>query len=139
MCRLVMAHIYIGNKVRLAPNVTFRGGNHVTDIVGRFMFDITDAEKRPYDDEDVHIEDDVWIGTNVTILKGVTIGRGCVVAAGAVVNKSLPPYTIGGGCPARVLKHRFSADQIIAHEKLLYPEELRLSLKDIQIHFEHEK
>lgn len=56
--------------------------------------------------EDILLEEDVWLGANVTILKGVSIGRGAVVAAGAVVTKSIPPYEIWGGVPARKLKER---------------------------------
>ena len=65
------------------------------------------------------IEDGCWIGANVTILKGVTIGRGSVVAAGAVVTRSCPPYSIVGGVPARVIKPRFTAEEIEEHESLL--------------------
>ena len=54
----------------------------------------------------VTIADDVWIGAHASILKGVTIGEGAVVAAGAVVTRSVEPYTIVGGVPARVLGHR---------------------------------
>ncbi len=53
------------------------------------------------------IEDDVWIGARATILGGVTIGRGAIVAAGAVVTKSVPPFTIVAGVPAKPLKIRF--------------------------------
>lgn len=49
----------------------------------------------------VVIEDFVWIGNRAIILPGVTLGRGCVVASGAVVTKSVPPWTIVGGVPAR--------------------------------------
>lgn len=65
------------------------------------------------------IENDVWCGANVTILKGVTIGRGSVVAAGAVVTKSFPPYNIIGGVPAKLLKMRFTPEQIAEHERLI--------------------
>lgn len=76
-------------------------------------------EKLPENDAPVVIEDDVWCGANVTILKGVTIGRGSVVAAGAVVTRSCPPYSIIGGVPAKVLKMRFTAEEIEEHERLL--------------------
>ncbi|HWB62913.1 MAG TPA: acyltransferase, partial [Chitinophagales bacterium] len=55
--------------------------------------------------EAVIIEDNVWIATRATVLKGVRIGRNAVVAAGAVVTKDVPPYTVVGGNPAKVIKH----------------------------------
>lgn len=60
----------------------------------------------------VSIGSDVWIGNNVIILDGVTIGNGAVVAAGAVVTKSIDPFSVVGGVPARVLKMRFADDDI---------------------------
>lgn len=115
------ANIYIGNKVVFGPNVTIRGGNHIFDIPGRFIHDFTDKDKRSKDDQDVHIEDDVWVGTNVTILKGVTLGRGCIIAAGAVVTKSVPPYVIYGGVPAKFIGLRFkSIEDVVKHERTLF-------------------
>lgn len=70
-------------------------------------------------DQPVVIEDEVWCGANVTILKGVTLGRGSVVAAGAVVTKSFPPYSIIGGVPAKLLKMRFTPEEIEMHERKL--------------------
>lgn len=75
--------------------------------------------KDPDNDQDVIIEGDNWIGMNTTILKGVTIGRGCIVAAGAIVTKSTPPYSIVAGVPAKVIKMRFSEEDIIRHESAL--------------------
>ena len=60
----------------------------------------------------VEIGHDVWIGTNVTILPSVKIGNGAIIAAGAVVTKDIPDYAIVGGVPAKVLKYRFSDDEI---------------------------
>lgn len=54
------------------------------------------------------IESDVWIGQFATLARGVTLGTGCVVGANAVVTKSVPPYAIVGGNPARVIRMRFS-------------------------------
>ena len=76
--------------------------------------------KIPENDQDVLIEGDVWCGANVTILKGVTIGRGSIVAAGSVVTKSCPPYSIIGGVPAKLIKKRFSEEEIKLHELMLY-------------------
>lgn len=64
------------------------------------------------------IGNDVWIGSNALILQGVTIGNGAVIAGGAVVTKDVPPYTIVGGVPAKVIKKRFNDEQIKFLEKL---------------------
>ena len=114
------APLTIGRKVIFGPNPTIITGNHCINKIGKFIADITDAEKFPENDAPVVIEDDVWCGANVTILKGVTIGRGSVVAAGAVVTKSFPPYSIIGGVPAKIIRMRFTPEQIIEHEKILY-------------------
>lgn len=111
-----IAHIYIGNYVVFGPNVTIRGGDHRTDVIGKHIIEISESEKLPENDKDVNIEDGVWIGCNVTILKGVRIGRGAVVAAGAVVTKDVPQYSIVGGNPAKVIKYRFTPEEIERHE-----------------------
>ncbi len=56
----------------------------------------------------VVIEDDVWIGTRAIILPGVRVGAGSIIGAGAVVTKSVPPYSIVAGNPARVVKSRLT-------------------------------
>lgn len=101
------------------PNLTIITGDHHY-CVGKFVDEISDDDKIPENDSDVVIEEDVWCGANVIILKGVTIGRGSIVAAGAVVTKSCPPYSIIGGVPAKVIKNKFSSEQISEHERLLY-------------------
>ena len=68
--------------------------------------------------EDVRIGNDVFIGENVTLLSGVTIGNGAVVAAGAVVTKDVPAYAIVGGVPAKLIRFRFSQEQIDAFERI---------------------
>lgn len=60
----------------------------------------------------VIIGNDVWIGDRVTIKGGVTIGDGAIVAMNACVTKDVPPYAIVGGVPAKIIRYRFSEDQI---------------------------
>lgn len=126
------AHIYIEDFVLFGPNVTIRGGDHRIDLVNKHIFQITDEEKLPENDKDVHIGTGVWVGCNVTILKGVRIGRGAVVAAGAVVTKDVPPYSIVGGNPAKVIKFRGTVQEIINHELVLYREDMRLTPEEIK-------
>lgn len=64
----------------------------------------------------IRIGSDVWIGARAVILDGVEIGHGAIIAANSVVNKNVPPYSIVGGIPARVIRYRFTDDII---EKLL--------------------
>lgn len=92
--------ISIGNYVHTGVNVMFMAFNH-----GFYTTDIPTKEQ-DYLDAPIVVEDDVWIGAGSIILAGVTIGTGAIIAAGAVVNKDVPPYSIVGGVPAKVLKFR---------------------------------
>lgn len=105
--------------------------------VGRLFRTIKETEKAKGLDKDVVVEEDCWIGVNVTILSGVTIGRGCTVAAGAVVTKSTPPYSICGGVPAKFIKFYWSIDQILEHEKQIYPIESRIPRNALEDFFSH--
>ncbi|MDR3411722.1 MAG: CatB-related O-acetyltransferase [Formivibrio sp.] len=58
------------------------------------------------------VENDVWIGMDATLARGIRLGNGCVVAAGAVVTKDVPPYSVVGGNPARIIRYRFDDDTI---------------------------
>lgn len=96
----VNERIEIGNDVMIAHDVSIIDTNHnFSDLEIPIM-------KQGIITLPIKIEDDVWIGSNVVILKGVTIGKGSIVAAGAVVNKSVPPHTIVGGVPCKVLYSR---------------------------------
>lgn len=122
--------IVIGSKVMFGPEVAIHGGNHTTTLLGRFMSDVGEEEKRENDDLGVTIEDDVWVGTKAIILDGVTIGRGSIVGAGAIVTKSVPPYSIVAGNPAKILRFRWDIETIIEHEEILYSPDKRYA-KDI--------
>ncbi len=87
-------HIRIGKNVQIANGVILMDN----DFHG---VDNRDAEPV---NESIIIGDNVWLATRVTVLKGVTIGEGAVVASGAVVTKDVPPYTLVGGVPAKVIR-----------------------------------
>ena len=112
-----ISSIEIGNKVMFGPNVTIIGGNHNTKKIGEYMFDV--EEKGPFDDLPVVIKDDVWIGTGAIILKGVTVGEGSIIGAGSVVNRDVPPYSVVGGVPAKILKFRFDKSELEYHKRVL--------------------
>lgn len=87
--------IKIGNNVQVTDNVSFHthgGGNCIRkehpefDVFGK-----------------IEIEDWVYIGAWSHIMPGVTIGEGALVAAGSVVTKSVPPHTVVGGNPAKII------------------------------------
>jgi virginiamycin A acetyltransferase len=61
---------------------------------------------------DIIVENDVWIGAKSTIMSGVKIENGAVIAACSVVTKDVPPYAIVGGNPAKIIRYRFTPEQI---------------------------
>lgn len=130
-CVVVAAEskVRIGSHVMFGPNVTLVGGGHNIDLVGLPMAQV--RKKSGKEDLGVIIEDDVWIGTGAIVLRGVIVGRGAVVAAGSIVTKSVPPYSIVGGNPARVLRFRWTVEEILRHESLLYLPEERLSQEEV--------
>ena len=82
-----------------------------TNILDTNIHEITiDGTQHPRSSP-VRIEDGVWIGTGATILPGVTVGAGAVIAAGSVVTKDVPPATLVGGNPAKVIRHNVSWQQ----------------------------
>ena len=92
--------IEIGSHVLTGPHVTIVSENHIYKDPDTLIRD------QGLDRAKVKIENDVWIGCNVTILSGVTIGRGSVIAAGAVVTRSVSPYCVVAGVPARKIADR---------------------------------
>lgn len=107
-------NVEIADHVVIGPNLTIVENNHIFNVVGRYIKDSGLTKKGG-----VKIETDCWIGANVTILAGVTISRGCVIGACSCVTRSLPPYSIAVGTPARVIKRRFTDIEITEHERRL--------------------
>lgn len=115
----------------LSGGNTVLTGNHMR-VIGRFYRSIKQEEKVEGFDKDVIIEEDCWVGENVTLLQGVIIRRGTTVAAGAVVNKPTVPYSVWGGVPAKLIKVYWTIDQILEHEKQLYPEKERYTREQLE-------
>lgn len=109
--------IIIRDNVMFGPNVQIYGGNHIFNRVGKNLNE--NHKDADHVDQDVIIESDVWVGASAIILTGVIIGRGAVIGAGSVVTKSVPAYAVCAGNPCKVLKMRFSEEEIIEHEKAL--------------------
>lgn len=120
-CRIITtnAKVIIKDGVMFGPGVTIVTGNHRIDVVGKRLYEVGGKDKLPENDQDVIFEGDNWIGANSMILKGVNVGEGAVIAAGAVVTKDVPPYSIVAGVPAKVIKMRFTPEQIIEHKSVL--------------------
>ncbi|CAD6887332.1 unnamed protein product [Tilletia controversa] len=90
------AEIKIGSGVLFGPNCQLYAATHSVSLVER---DTMLERALP-----ISIEDDCWLGGAVLVMAGVTIGQGCTIGAGAVVTKSIPPYSIAVGNPARVVR-----------------------------------
>lgn len=110
-----LCDVEIGSKVLIASCCAFvNSDDHVYDIVGKSIWDSGRGDKYK-----IVIEDDVWIGHGAIILTPARIGRGAIVAAGSVVSKDVPPYSIVGGVPAKVIKMRYTPEQIVEHERII--------------------
>ncbi len=110
-----LCDLQMGNKVMIAPHVAFINKyDHRYDVVGRTMWDSGRG-----DDCKVIVGDDVWIGHGAIILSPLRIGQGSVIAAGSVVTRDVPPYAVVAGVPAKIIRMRFTPEQIVAHEKIL--------------------
>jgi acetyltransferase-like isoleucine patch superfamily enzyme len=100
----------IGHYVSIADNVTFlTGGNHEYRGITTFPVKVKllGHSREALTNGKIKVGDDVWIGHNALILSGVQIGQGAIIAAGSVVAKDIPPYSIVGGNPAKIIKYRF--------------------------------
>jgi len=112
---LIHCDAKFGNNILIARNVAFiNRDDHKFDVVGKSIWDSPRG-----DGFSITLEDDIWIGHGSIILSGVTIGRGAIVAAGSVVVKDIPRYAIVGGNPAKLIKYRFTPDEILEHERIV--------------------
>ncbi|KXF80876.1 sugar O-acetyltransferase [Enterovibrio coralii] len=91
------AKINIGKNVLIGPNTQFYTASHSLNYLERRQWE---TYCKP-----ITVEDDVWIGGNVVINQGVTIGARSVIAANSVVNSDVPPDSLYGGTPAKLIRH----------------------------------
>jgi len=90
-----LAAITIGDDVMIGPNVSLIASEHP----------IAPSQRRAYLlGRPINIEKAVWIAAGATVIGGVTVGENSVVAAGSVVTRDVPPNTLVGGNPARVVR-----------------------------------
>jgi virginiamycin A acetyltransferase len=110
--------LIIGKFCAIASDVKFimNGGNHCTDWFTNYPFPVFGEgweaampDHWPHKGDTV-LGSDVWLGYGATLMPGVEIGHGAIVASQSVVTKSVPPYTVVGGNPAREIHQRFDPE-----------------------------
>jgi acetyltransferase-like isoleucine patch superfamily enzyme len=112
---IFLCDVEIGSKVLIAGCCAFLNrDDHLHHLVGKAIWDSGRGDQGK-----IVVGDDVWIGHGAIILTPVRIGRGAVVAAGSVVTRDVSPYAIVGGVPAKVIRMRFTPEQIAEHERIL--------------------
>jgi len=110
----INGNVDIGADCLIAPNVFIASGTHHYRYIPELPIREQDRRWRTQRDqsqnliESIEIGSDCWIGTNVVIIPCVRVGKGCVIGANSVVNRSLPPYSIAVGAPARVVRRRLT-------------------------------
>lgn len=98
----------------ISTHPIFYKAKHETHV-GRYLFDKNqkvNLKKGVNEDFKIVIGNDVWIGDDVVIMPGVEIGDGSIVGTGAIITKSVEPYSVVAGVPAKIIKYRFSEEQI---------------------------
>jgi acetyltransferase-like isoleucine patch superfamily enzyme len=68
----------------------------------------------------IHVGNDVWLGKNVLITNSADIGNGVIAGAGAVITKDVPDYAVVAGSPARIIRYRYTQEQIIALNRIAW-------------------
>ena len=128
----IMNNTHIGNYTCIAPHVQIGGMQH-----SYWYPSISPILSKENINKEVHIGNDVWIAAGAIIAQGITIGNGAVIGANSFVNKDVPPYAVVAGVPARIIASKFTREQIIEHESILYPEGERMTSNELQYLYSH--
>jgi acetyltransferase-like isoleucine patch superfamily enzyme len=126
--------VSIGKFCSIGPNVKIGFGSHPVDFISTHpafysplkQSGFTFTEKESFFNEFktnksgklVSVGNNCWLGYDVAILDGITIGEGAIVAAKSLVTDDVPPYSIVGGIPAKVIKLRFDKNMIIRIQRM---------------------
>lgn len=126
-----LSNTLIGKYTSIGNNLRVVSATHPTEKTSTFPAFYSDSFYLSYNKDksfvehlstdkgyDCEIGNDVWIGDNVLIKGGVKIGNGSIIGMGSIVLKDVPPYSIVAGCPARIIRMRFSDDIILKLENL---------------------
>lgn len=118
-------HVYIKKYTVISANCTIVTNNHTSTVgIPQSLLGSSHINDKV---KDITIGEDVWVGANVTILAGANLGRGCIAGACCTISKPIPPYAVVVGTPARIVGVKFSIEQILEHEKLIYSEKERFT------------
>lgn len=111
-----LSKLHIGHYCSIGPETLFvLNSEHDYKTFSTYPFKTICLDDKTNEAEskgDIWVDDDVWIGTRATIMSGVHIGQGAVIGACALVTKDVPPYSIVGGVPAKIIKYRFDEEVI---------------------------
>lgn len=105
-CRIHGTCIHAFKKITIGNNCLIAANTQIIDSNGHSLsFPSTENRINTIDDgKEIFIDDNVWIGANCIILGGTIIGKGAIISAGSVVKGDVPPNSIFGGNPAKLIK-----------------------------------
>ena len=115
-----LCNVEIGAFCSIASYCAIGGGKHKLDAIstspvfseGRNILGINFGNVKEEQSKKIIIGNDVWIGEGVFICDGITIGNGAVIGAHSVITHDVPDYSIVAGAPAKIIRYRFSKDEI---------------------------
>lgn len=111
---IFVGDVKIGRYCLFSLNVLISSGKHAFDIEPSLLIRDQDElfgknfSTQELANKQVIIEDDCWFGVNSVVMPGVRVGKGSIIGANSVVTKDIPPYSVVGGAPAKLLKRRLA-------------------------------